>query len=521
ARSPHSPAAPGSRASAPARPRPDAQRFRARVEKALADAQAQKALWGILVADRDSGEVLYDLNAGRFFTPGSNQKLLTTTFALASLGSDYRYHTTLESAGALAANDKLPGDLVLVGRGDPDLSNRVFPYAEKAERSGPLEKVLAELADAVVAKGLREVDGDIVADDSYFPYDPYPAGWSAGDLFFSFGAPVSAIAFNENTVTVTIQPGALVGDPAVVSVVPAAAAATLTVDFTTSASSEPPDFGVGRAPGEKFLLLRGAIPFGHEPMRFDLAMPDPADTAARTLKQLLEQRGVLVAGTVRVRHAPPPADCIPAEAQIILKKCLPLPAPNANVLAEHISLPLIESVRLTNKLSQNLHAELFLRTVAREKSGYGANDPGLWLEQAFLAQAGVPDGDAILSDGSGLSHDDLITPRGMVALLRYAAQQPWGPDFVGTLPIAGVDGTLESRMKGTPAAGLIQAKTGTLEEVHALSGYATTLGGERLVFAIFGNNNPQKGHDATATIDAIAVAMVETLGPSRSAKRKK
>ncbi|MFZ0410718.1 MAG: D-alanyl-D-alanine carboxypeptidase/D-alanyl-D-alanine-endopeptidase, partial [Candidatus Acidiferrales bacterium] len=139
----------------------------------------------------------------------------------------------------------------------------------------------------------------------------------------------------------------------------------------------------------------------------------------------------------------------------------------------------------------------------------------------FLAQAGVPDGDAILSDGSGLSHDDLITPRGMVALLRYAAQQPWGPDFVGTLPIAGVDGTLESRMKGTPAAGLIQAKTGTLEEVHALSGYATTLGGERLVFAIFGNNNPQKGHDATATIDAIAVAMVETLGPSRSAKRKK
>ncbi|MGB6264147.1 MAG: D-alanyl-D-alanine carboxypeptidase/D-alanyl-D-alanine-endopeptidase, partial [Candidatus Acidiferrales bacterium] len=189
--------------------------------------------------------------------------------------------------------------------------------------------------------------------------------------------------------------------------------------------------------------------------------------------------------------------------------------------AEHISLPLIESVRLTNKLSQNLHAELFLRTVAREKSGYGANDPGLWLEQAFLAQAGVPDGDAILSDGSGLSHDDLITPRGMVALLRYAAQQPWGPDFVGTLPIAGVDGTLESRMKGTPAAGLIQAKTGTLEEVHALSGYATTLGGERLVFAIFGNNNPQKGHDATATIDAIAVAMVETLGPSHPAKRKK
>ena len=140
----------------------------------------------------------------------------------------------------------------------------------------------------------------------------------------------------------------------------------------------------------------------------------------------------------------------------------------------------------------------------------------------FLKSAGVVDGDIELSDGSGLSRDDLVTPRGIVALLRYASRQPWGEDFLSTLPIAGIDGTLESRMKSTPASGLIEAKTGSLEHVNSMSGYATTLRGEHLVFAMFGNNNPGHGHDAMATLDAISVAMVETLGqPPKPRKKKK
>ncbi len=126
-------------------------------------------------------------------------------------------HTTLESKGALGPDGRLAGDLILVGRGDPDLSNRKFPYDGKAEREGPVEKVLAELADAAVAKGLKEVDGNIVGDDSYFPYDPYPEGWSAGDLYFGFGAPVSAIDFNDNTISIVTQPGARVGDPGILT----------------------------------------------------------------------------------------------------------------------------------------------------------------------------------------------------------------------------------------------------------------------------------------------------------------
>ena len=197
------------------------------------------------------------------------------------------------------------------------------------------------------------------------------------------------------------------------------------------------------------------------------------------------------------------------------------PSGDAFVLAQHLSPSLLESVRVTNKISQNLHAELFLRTVAREKTGIGSTEIGLALEQDFLKAAGVAEGDAVLTDGSGLSSDNLVTPRAVVALLQYVKRQPWGADFLSTLPIAGVDGTLEDRLKSTRAVGLVQAKTGGLEHVHALSGYATTLNGEYLVFSIFTNNNPQHGRDAIAAIDEITAAMIETLGAPAQRKHKK
>ncbi|MGH9745803.1 MAG: D-alanyl-D-alanine carboxypeptidase/D-alanyl-D-alanine endopeptidase [Candidatus Acidiferrales bacterium] len=513
--------------------RPDVVRFRARVEAALAEIHAQKASWGVLVADRDTGQTLFELNSDRFFTPASNAKIFTTAFALASLGPSYRFHTTLESRIPLGGDGKLAGDLILVGRGDPDLSNRKFPFAAPVEHDGPAEKILAELADAAFARGLREVDGDIVADDRSIPYDPYPAGWSVGDLFFSYGAPVTAITFNDNIVSIEISPGARVGDPAMVSVDPVAAAEGVTWQISTvaePAKADPrPDLAVVRQPGANFLLLRGSIPIGHSPLKLDLAMTDPTASAARALKQLLEARGVRVTGRARLEEAPPPQALKPGEAPVLLSVPPPLmtqnaptvPSANALVLAEHISPPLLESVRVTNKISQNLHAELFLRAVAREKTGIGSTEIGLKLEQDFLKSAGIADGDAVLTDGSGLSGDNLVTPRAVVVLLQYINRQPWGADFLATLPIAGVDGTLEDRMKNTRAVGLVQAKTGGLEHVHALSGYATTLSGEYLVFSIFANNNPQHGREATAALDEIAAAMVEVLGAPEQQKKTK
>ncbi|MFZ0233939.1 MAG: D-alanyl-D-alanine carboxypeptidase/D-alanyl-D-alanine-endopeptidase, partial [Candidatus Acidiferrales bacterium] len=467
--------------------------------------------WGILVADRDTGETLYELNADRFFTPASNAKIFTSSLAFAMLGPAFQFRTTLESTGKLGTDGHLAGDLAFVGRGDPDISNRKFPYAGKVERDGPTETVLAQMVDEAIAKGLKQIDGDIVADDSYYPYDPYPPGWTVGDLFFTFGAPVSAIAFNDNCISVEIRPGEHGGDPATIAVDPAAALDTFGYELKTIAPDGKPEFGVVRQPGPQFLLLRGQIPLGHSPMMLDLAMPDPAETTAVTLKQIFQSRGVPVTGTVRVHHAPPPE--IYPDAPIVLGPAPAPPSPTAIVFAEHISPPLSEIVRVTNKVSQNLHAELLLRAVAHEKKGFGVTDAGLWVEQDFLKSIGVADGDVVLSDGSGLSRDDLVTPRAVLQLLRYDALQPWGADYISTFPIAGVDGTLENRFLGTAAAGHIQAKTGALDHVRAMSGFATTLHGERLVFTIFGNNNPQRGRDSIVAMDAIAVAMVETLNP--------
>lgn len=503
-----------------AKPRPDVSRFRARVEASLESVHAQKGLWGVLVVDRDTGATLYELNADKFFTPASNAKVFTSGFAFAELGPDYHFRTTLESKGTLGSDGRLAGDLILVGRGDPDLSNRKFPYAEQVQREGPVEEVLGEMVDAAVAKGLKQVDGDIVADDSFFPYDPYPAGWSIGGLFFSFGASVSAIAFNDNSISIEVQPGAKAGDPAIVGVEPEASTGTISLEITTGPEGGKPDFSVVRQPGPDFIRLRGSMPLGHAPAKLDFAMIEPAEIAARSVKQLLEARGVHILGGIRVQHAPPVETHAENDPPPLIGPPQMVLASNSLVLAEHVSQPLLEIVRVMNKVSQNLHAELLLRTVAREKTGIGSTEAGLAIEQSFFKEAGVADGDVVLSDGSGLARDDLVTPRSMVTLLEYVARQPWGESFLSTLPIAGVDGTLETRMKETAAAGHIQAKTGALDHVRSMSGYATTLGGEHLVFAIFGNNNPQHGHDATEALDAIGVAMVETLGVKARPKRK-
>lgn len=508
-------------AAAPrAKPRPDVARFRARVDAISARTQAQHAFWGVLVTDRDTGEPLYELNAGKLFTPASNRKVFTTIFALAALGPDYRYSTSLASNVPLGVDGRLAGDLIFRGSGDPDLSNRKFPYAGKLERDGPIDKVLIEMDEAAVAKGLKEVDGDIVADDSLFPYDPYPAGWEIGDLFFAYGAPVSAIAFNENAMSVEVRPGEQAGDPAVIIVDPAAGAGTFREEILTSPAGGRLEFSVLRRPGLDFILLRGSIPLGHSPVKLDLPMTDPAQTTAEALKLILQSRGVHVTGSARVQHAPPPERHASGEVSLV-PRAAPGPSPPGLTLAEHTSPSLLESVRLTNKISQNLHAELFLRTVASEKIGVGSSDVGLKLEQDFLKTVGIADGDVIFTDGSGAAGNNLITPRSIVQILQYAARQPWGPDFASTLPVAGVDGTLQFRMQGTAAAGHIQAKTGTHSHHHTLAGYATTLAGERLVFAIFCNNTAERGHDATAPMDEIAVAMIEELGNRPAHKKKK
>jgi serine-type D-Ala-D-Ala carboxypeptidase/endopeptidase (penicillin-binding protein 4) len=476
------------------------KRFRARVEKALAAPAAQQSFWGLLVADAETGEVLYELNADRHFHPASTAKLFATSLALARLGPEFRFHNTLEAEGALDVGGELHGDLVLVGRGDPNLSNRKFPYVEQVEREGSADTVLAEMAAAAIAKGLREVDGDIIADDSYFSYERYPSGWELEDLKYGFGAPVSAIAVNDNTFFVEIGPGEHAGEPTSLSEEPWAADYNFLDHIVTAAPHTEAKIHVTWEPGSHQIDLQGEIPAGAEPVKLTLALPEPAEYAAQLLKRLLEQRGVKVQGQARARHSEDSAAS---------------PAGAPTILAEHISVPLADVIRAVNKTSENLHAEMLMRTVARVETGIGSLENGLKVEAEFLKTAGIPEDDVFLTDGSGLSRRNLVTPRAMVALLRYIARQPWSDALVSSLPVAGKDGTLARQMKDSAAAGRIFAKTGSLEHAKALAGYATTLSGRRLVFAILGDNYTVHAAEANSIIDGIAIAMVEEISSPR------
>ena len=499
----------------------DIARFQRDATSAIAVPLAQKSFIGVLIVDAATGKTLYDLNADRYFTPASNTKLFTTTLAMSTLGPDYRFRTTIETHGTLDAAGRLRGDLVLVGRGDPDFSNRRIPYDAKNPVDGPSNKPLAELVDAIVAKGVKEIDGNIIADDSYFPYEPFPGGWAVGDMPFDYGAAVSAICFDDNGLDVKVTPGDHVGAPAWVAVEPWPGYDVYSYSVTTGPADSQAVFNTVENPGPKPFLVRGSIPLGHAPIDLGMAMPDPADYTAHVLKQMLLARGIRVTGKARAQHAPPPAEGMSFDPPEILPQTpSPAAASNTLVLAERQSPPLIEIVRVLNKVSQNLHAEILLRTVAKVKSGDGSLAVGLKIERQFLASIGIPSSDVLVDDGSGLSRENIVTPRAVVSLLEYVRGQPWGDAYASTLPVAGVDGTLDNRMKGTPAEGRVEGKTGTVEHTQAMSGFATTLHGERLIFSMFDNHNGGTGRDAAHVLDGIAQAMVEDLGPPVKKKRR-
>jgi D-alanyl-D-alanine carboxypeptidase/D-alanyl-D-alanine-endopeptidase (penicillin-binding protein 4) len=472
-------------------------RFAARVDVALASTPASKGEWGLLIADAATGETLYELNADKYFVPASNMKLFTTALALAKLGPEFRFHTTLETHGTVSPDGTLAGDLFLVGRGDPNLSNRKFPYEAKEEFDGAPERMLGELADAIVAKGVKRVTGDIVGDDSYFPREIYPDGWEIGDVVWNYGAAISAIVVDDNTVTLTLSAGELPGSPVKAEVAPATPDFYVQNDVVTSAAEVKSDLTLTREPGAKLVVVRGTLPARSAPRKLVLALHEPAEHAAALLTRLLTDRGVKIDGTSRAIHLP--------EAPAV-------DSPRA-VLAEHVSIPVGDSIKLVNKISQNLHTEMLLRAAARQNGIWATPEDLAKFPLDFYAAAGIASGDVVQTDGSGLSRHDLVTPRAIVALLNYAQKQPWFAQYYASLPIAGVDGTLEDRMKNTIAAGRVHAKTGSVEHVRTRSGFAETPAGRRLTFSFLGNNQGGKNHEATDTLDALTVAMIEEFDP--------
>ena len=463
---------------------------------ALMDAPAvARASVGIQVVDLKTGNALYSRNADRLYLPASNMKLFTAALALERLGPEYRLTTRLVRAPS--------GDLILVGGGDPSMSGRTYPYQKDTPIANPLAAI-EELADRAIAAGIvraagdsvGDIIGDIVGDDQLYPWAPYPPSWTADDVIGEDGAPVSALTVNDNVIALSIHPAAQSGELAAISFQPAIEYYAVDNRVLTVAGEKEARIRLTRLPGSRQVLLWGSIPLGGATARETVAVDDPALFAACALYDALARRGVAIRGRPVARHRSVDEDPWPVEGDVIATRTSP---------------PMVDLLQMIEKVSQNLHAELMLREVARVTRGAGTRESGLQELAAWLASIGIKAEEWRAEDGSGLSRNDEVSPRAVTRLLRYMAGSKNGAAWLSLLPVGGEDGTLARRLccSSADVAQRVRAKTGSLTRAVALSGYADSRTRGRLAFSILVNNFSAPQAEVRAWVDKIALLLVE------------
>jgi len=488
-------------ASGPKNTRAHDQAMTRALDRLLAAPVSAGGFWGVYVYSLDRHRVLYDHNGERWFTPASNAKLFTLAAALHQLGPDFRFHTAVTSTAAPDAAGVVAGDVVLAGVGDPSLNGRGYPYSVPPQP--PLLpydvwRVPRALAQQIKSKGITHITGAIIGDASYFAPAPYPDGWSIGDRIWDYGAPVSALTVNDNTRFLEIAAGAEAGTPVRLRWAPEIDLPAMVNTATTAAAGTGSQLRLAADPLHPGgLVLSGTLGMDSRGDLEALAVQNPAQFAAAMLRQALIEAGIAVDGDARAQLAPTPTA-----------------AAAGYELGGWDSPPLAQILQATAKESQNLEAELMLRVLGKlggdagVRASRGESAAGEGVVQGFLHDAGLGATDAELVDGSGLARTDLVTPAGIARLLEYMSRQPEAAVWRDLLPVAASDGTLLHRFRHTPAAGVVEAKTGSLSHVNSLSGYATTPGGEHLVFTLLSNNEALPAAAVRAQLDRLAVAIV-------------
>lgn len=460
-------------------------RLGAAIQTLLDRPAARRALWSIHVRDLASGEVLYERNSQVPFTPASNTKLFSTALALTRLGPDFRFETRILAASA-PDNGVVKGDLILVGGGDPSLSGRIYPYVRNKANPDPLAP-LRELADQVALSGVKSIEGDIVGDDTRYPWEPYPDGWTVDDGLYDYGAPVSALTVNDSTQLIAIMPPRRNGDSATISVNPPVEYFTIQ-NYLRAPQGQPRRISIDRLPGSRVLTLSGDLPPGRGAVTRLVAVDDPAAYASTILRELLVEKGIAVRGSARARHRTPDE---------------PYREPQGSLVARRLSPPLGELVQVINKVSQNLHAEIVFREAARGAGEDGSRQAALAALDGFLSTLGIAKDEHDFSDGSGLSRRTLVTSAAVTRLLQVMNESPQREVWRASLPVGGEDGTLAVRYKGVGDAARVAAKTGTLSHVSALSGYAGNV-----AFSVIVNHATAPASEYRDVLDKIALEIL-------------
>lgn len=463
---------------------------------------------GIKIVTLNSGRVVFEQNSEKYFMPASNMKNFTVAAALEKLTPDFRFVTSVYSAAMPDAAGTVKGDIRIYGRGDVSISTAfnlvegtVTP-ATGGDSNGVYFRGLDRLVDKIAAAGVKRIEGSIVTDDSYFKGSPIPESWEWDDLQWYYGAEVSALSLNDNAVDLTIRPGP-VGYGCSVNIAPFNAVYRIRNTCTTTAAGSVRTLKIEKLLGQNVLEITGTLPSGNAGFSGPVAVSRPAELFAALLKQRLEQRGVVVTGQYRVK----PATTISTDPVEIAK----LESPPLSLIAAK-----------TMKPSQNMYTETLLWTMGEESRKLILLAPGAAIPDSaslgktevknFLTRIGVAEDGVIQYDGSGLSRHNLITPSAVVQLYVYMSKQSkFAQAWRDSLTIGGVDGTLANRFRGTLAQGNIRGKTGTIDQVSALSAYMTTAGGEQLVVSFVVNGVPVT-RTRTGLIDDIVLMLAKFNG---------
>lgn len=448
-----------------------------KIDEQFNDKRFESAFWGVKIQSMNTGEVWYSRNAEKVFMPASNQKIPTTAASIITLGEDFQFETQLTYDGIIE-NKILNGNLIVFSNGDPTLSNRFH--------NEPTD-VFNLWAEELKNKGIKKINGNIIGDDNAFEDNHLGYGWTLSGLQAWYSAEVGALQLNENVIDIGIVPPVTIdGNIEIKPNLPSSYYSIINeIEIVKTGSSS---VSYNRNYGENIIKLSGRVLAGSSPLEVSPSITNPTLFYVTVLKEILEANGIEISGDA--------VDCDDIKDYNITLE-------DVTVLSIHKSPPLKDILKGLMKRSQNNYAETMVRLLGWHKTGYGSFREGRKVVEEVLQSMGIEPGSYAFMDGSGLTRYNFISPDQIIKILTYMKETPYWKTWLDIQPVAGVDGTLRGRMRGTSAEGNVKAKTGTIANVRGLSGYVTTADGEEIVFSFLVNNHLRTSRETEDVTDEV------------------